>query len=335
MYHHSSTQTPTEKQNQAKNYSNLRTRETQTVETRTVSIQGYRESGTQMEREDVRLDNSRDLVILSRTYVTADNVFLVRKASAITLQRYWRGFMARCRAADIRQRNIDYKFSNELKLRQAEDANAQQRINDSMRRTHPKSNQDFAVLYNELDSWRKNEMNKIKSTIVDPNERCKAMAELLNNETKALQSLQRLKFAAQKELHHERTAEMLKQMAQPLAWQLSHGEVASVHTPETQRAKQLLDLFHSLHEPLMNADQRLQVLLSVKLMVKEVVSSLSDEITELVDREADLLSRNRPPKSMERLRMRLSNLVLQFLQNPDFNPRASDFFKEKRNDSVL
>jgi hypothetical protein len=50
---------------------------------------------------------------------------------------------------------------------------------------------------------------------------------------------------------------------------------------------------------------------------------------ELIDREADLLNRGRSPKSMESLRMRISNLFLQFLENPSFNPRALDFLVEK------
>lgn len=204
-----------------------------------------------------------------------------------------------------------------------------QRIQDMKRRTHPKSNQDFAVLYNELDNWRQAEITKIKTTMTDPEERRLAMADLLTNETKALQSLQQLKQAAQKEIHHEKTEEMLKLMAQPLVWQLSHGEQAMVHTPETQRAKQLLDLFNSLHAADLTTDQRLEVLLNVKWMVNETPSSLSEEIKSLVDREADLLSRNRPLQSMEKLRVRLNNLFLQFLQNPKYNPRASDFIEEK------
>lgn len=63
--------------------------------------------------------------------------------------------------------------------------------------------------------------------------------------------------------------------------------------------------------------------------VSEVECELTAEIKDLLDREADLISRNRPAKSMERLRMRLSNLFLEFLQNPEFNPRAVDFLKEK------
>jgi hypothetical protein len=37
--------------------------------------------------------------------------------------------------------------------------------------------------------------------------------------------------------------------------------------------------------------------------------------------------RGRPLKSMERLRIRLNNLVLQFLDDPKYNPRAADFIE--------
>jgi hypothetical protein len=38
-----------------------------------------------------------------------------------------------------------------------------------------------------------------------------------------------------------------------------------VFTPETQRAKELLDLFNALNAPLLSTDQRLDVLLNVKV----------------------------------------------------------------------
>ena len=108
-------------------------------------------------------------------------------------------------------------------------------------------------------------MTKIKAAISDPDERQRAMAELLTNETKALQSLQHLKLTAQREIHEEKTTEMLRQMAQPLQWQLSHGETAQVHTPETQRAKYLLDLYNALILEVFTTEQRLDTLLKVKV----------------------------------------------------------------------
>jgi len=59
--------------------------------------------------------------------------------------------------------------------------------------------------------------------------------------------------------------------------------------------------------------------------VSEFNSPLTRDIKDLADREADLLNRGRPQKSMEKLRKRMQNLFLEFLQNPEYNPRAKDF----------
>lgn len=108
VYHHASSQTPTDQKKVLKDYTNLRTRETQTSDTRTLSVQPNRESGTQMERIDLRIDNKRDTVKYPRTYFTADELLLKKKSNLIEIQRCWRGFMARSRAKQIRQRNIDF-----------------------------------------------------------------------------------------------------------------------------------------------------------------------------------------------------------------------------------
>ena len=63
--------------------------------------------------------------------------------------------------------------------------------------------------------------------------------------------------------------------------------------------------------------------------MKELESPLTKELMELVDREADLLNRGRSAKSMDSLRLRISNLFLRFLENPSYNPRAADFTVEK------
>ena len=105
----------------------------------------------------------------------------------------------------------------------------------------------------------------IQASISDPEDRKLAMSELLQSETKALQGLQKLKFSAAQELQVEKTQLMLERMAMPHVWQLSKGDSAQVYTPETQRAKELLDLFNALNAPLLSTEQRLDVLLNVKV----------------------------------------------------------------------
>jgi hypothetical protein len=97
-------------------------------------------------------------------------------------------------------------------------------LRDLARRAHPKSNEDFDMLYNELDIWRQAEITKIKVQICDPTVRKAAMHELLLNETKALQHLQLLKHSARDDIHTEKTQLMLSNMSAPLRWQLQNGE---------------------------------------------------------------------------------------------------------------
>lgn len=107
--------------------------------------------------------------------------------------------------------------------------------------------------------------SQLQASVSDPEQRKLAMAELLSSETKALQGLQKLKHSAAQELQVEKTQQMLERMSMPHVWQLSKGEAAQVFTPETQRAKELLDLFNALNAPLLSTDQRLDVLLNVKV----------------------------------------------------------------------
>lgn len=102
IYHHSSSQTPTENKKSFIDNGHLRTRETQTYETRTVSIQSYREFGTQMERVDCYVDNSRDRELVSKTYYTSSELEAAKRVSAIEVQRNWRGHVARARAAHLK-----------------------------------------------------------------------------------------------------------------------------------------------------------------------------------------------------------------------------------------
>ncbi len=91
------------------------------------------------------------------------------------------------------------------------------------------------------------------------------MELLLQNETKALQAIQRLKISAHRNMHGEKTKEMLEKMARPQRWQLSNGEVCMVQTPATVRAKELANLYSALGSAVGSVEERLDILLHVKV----------------------------------------------------------------------
>ena len=102
IYHHANSQTPTENKKSFVDNNHLRTRETQTYETRTVSIQSIREFGTQMNRIDCYVDNSGDREIVSRPYYTSSELDLAKREKAIEIQRTWRGHVARSKAVKLK-----------------------------------------------------------------------------------------------------------------------------------------------------------------------------------------------------------------------------------------
>jgi len=152
------------------------------------------------------------------------------------------------------------------------------------------------------------------------------LAELLAKEVKLLQTIDRLKLNAAKENKQTRTKETLEKMASPQEWSVAAGEDhVEVETPFTIRAKQLVELYSGLCLPSLPREQRVDVLLHVKQVVKQFDVEVTREILSLIQREEDLLRRGRQEQSLTGLRKRLSNLFLQFIDTPEFNPEAANY----------
>ena len=62
-------------------------------------------------------------------------------------------------------------------------------------------------------------------------------------------------------------------------------------------------------------------------MLQEHDCKLTQEIIELIDREADLLMRGVRDGNLEGLRKRISTLFLQYIKTPTFNPEAARLLK--------
>ena len=173
------------------------------------------------------------------------------------------------------------------------------------------------------------------------------MTNLLINETRSLQSIQKLKVTAQKDEHVEKTQKLLELMAKPYRWQLSNGTITLVQTQATNKASELLELYNALcNTHCITVDERLNVLYKLKQVITQSGRDYHDatlhitgknkfksnaqmalirDITDLIDREGDMLNRGRPINTLENMRQRLNNLFLAYIENPIFNPRAIEF----------
>ena len=101
-------------------------------------------------------------------------------------------------------------------------------------------------------------------------------------ETKLLQTIDRLKQAAAKENKATHVLSTLYDLSKPKTWDLTNGKTVSVHTPLTTRARELMHLYQGVNLPLLSMEERLDVLLHVKWTVKEFDCNLTREIVDLV-----------------------------------------------------
>jgi hypothetical protein len=322
VYHHASSQTVRKRRVKGvpKNH-----RETQTVSTIERSQQTCRESSTQMDRKDLYINHSSDKVIFARKYFTAAQLMELRDRQAREIQCFLRQCFAWRRVRRLREARYEEEFKTAQEKEQ-EDLRAQAEHKRQIdRRMHPRTKEDFDILHKELEAWRLHETQRIKNSGLPKEEVHLQLEELLGKQVKLLQTIDRLKITAAKENKKSQTKEMLEKMASPKEWATTDGDLIEVETPFTKRAKELVELYNGLCLTNLSKLQRVDVLLHVKYTVKEFDCDLTRNIVELIQREEDLIRRGRSDKSLEGLRKRLSNLFLQFIDVPEFNPEAANF----------
>lgn len=293
-------------------------RETQTQGI-TRTVQTARECATQMARPGLHIHTAGDRQFVARPYFSAEQLHKLRVERSITIQSHTRGWFARRHARHLREEKeqVAKELAAEEERRRVEHERRRQK--EIERRTHPRTAKDFNTLYNELEAWRLQETRKIKESSLSKEEQRRALEELLKKETKLLQTIHKLQNSASKENRQRKVNDLLEKMSGHKTWGKS-GTV--VETPFTVRARELMDLWHGLQITGLTLDERLDILLHIKWTVKEFECQLTREIVELVDREADILNRGRSARSLEGQRQRLSNLFLQFIETPEFNPEA-------------
>lgn len=278
-----------------------------------------------MERKDLYIDNKEDKILIPGPYFTAQQLEELKFEKTIVIQRYWRKFIACRRAKELRAERDRINRERDENIQKEDDGAEQKRHREIERRMHPRTTEDFEILYNELENWRYYENKRIKESSLGEKERLEALAQVLYKETQLLQNIDRLKCQAAKENKEENTRRMLDLMSNDKKWAMGDNEIATIETPYTKRASELKELYVGLCDNKKSIDDRLDVLLHIKWTIKEFDTKLTRELVELIDREADMLNRGRLGRNLEGLRTRIKHLFLTFIQTPEFNPEASRF----------
>lgn len=296
--------------------SQLRSRQTQTYGT-SRSCQTQRECCVQSPRHDLELDNSHDYRVTARPYFSSLELQELKIEKSIRIQCMYRQWKARQIRHGLEEADADKQHRAETR-QHTEEAIIRARENrEHLRRADPKTAKDFNRLKEEVYQWRAAEAARVLAdTHLTPEQRRIALVALTKEELKLLSNLESRRRTMSLQKRDRSFINMLNQTAADKTW----GTV-TVSTPETIRASELRDLYHSLVDYSMPPAERLDVLLHVKWTVKEFPHvELSQELCQLIDREADLLNRGRKEASLSGLRTRIENHFKHFIEDPEFNP---------------
>ncbi|CAL8070872.1 unnamed protein product [Calicophoron daubneyi] len=325
-YHHASAQTnPVPKPPYpVPHYS----RDTQTYRMKHFGQSTVNHMSTQFPKPGFFVSNYQDKLMTPGVYETADEFLARILRQIIIIQKYTRRYLAKKYVAELRRKKEAFLAWEAEHEKQMKDDKEKRLKEDFERRLQPKRRSDFDRLFNALEQWRREEVGKIDAQDLSPAERKAALALLLEEETELIAAIGRHQLCASKKGQEQEQMNLLKKAAAPIRWFSSvNGRSLEVQTAKTQRAKELLDIFESLKMECLTIEERLDILLSLKHTVSKFSFRVCREISELVDREAELIIRGVPNEQLKGLRSRIANRFVKFAKMPEVNPEIANYLK--------
>ena len=282
------------------------------------------ETSTQMTRPGAFISSVEDSVIVPRPYFSAAQWEARRLAAVIVLQSYVRRMRAVRYVHELRKRKAAYEqwqAEEEDRKLEEEQAEWQSRLD---RRQNPRTKDDFQLLYHGLEVWRQEELKGIGG--LEGEDRQSFQIGLLRQQCVYLSAIDKLKNNADEQNREIRIKKFFDTSAAPMQWiEEEYQKVNTLETPDTLRARELREVYFALKLTGIAVDERLDILLHVKLTVQEYDTKLTREIVDLLNREADLLLRGMREGNQAGLRKRIQNLFLRFCEDPQFNPIAAKY----------
>uniref|UniRef100_A0A4W4GMX6 Ubiquitin-like domain-containing protein n=1 Tax=Electrophorus electricus TaxID=8005 RepID=A0A4W4GMX6_ELEEL len=127
-------------------------RDSQTVEVKSQAQQCTINTCTQMTKIGCYMSNMKDKLIIPGTYITADEYHSKRLKAVLTIQTYTRRWQAKQIAAQLRlDKELRVTWAEREERRKREEKEEQIRA-EYHRRMNPEKKEDFALLYNALES---------------------------------------------------------------------------------------------------------------------------------------------------------------------------------------
>ncbi|XP_028287017.1 IQ and ubiquitin-like domain-containing protein [Parambassis ranga] len=329
-YHHAPTQTPAKKR--PDRGVEVFSRSTQLAKTQ--AQQCPVDASTQMTGIGCYVSCMNDKLVTPGKYVTADEYQESRLRAVMCLQSHVRRWLATQRVDQLRRERARRLVWLEMNERRRIEEKEEQLRDRRRRWRNPQTREDFNLMYQALEKWRREEEQQINASLTGT-ERRAALCSLLDQETKLIAAIGRYRIAFQSNNYDKMIKSFLDKTAAPYQWRAADGRLIQMETPQTIRAKQLRDLYDDISRLTVSQEQRLRALMAVKDTVKEHECQLTQDIIDLIDREVDLMARRFKAENLEGLRRRICTLFLQFIKLPEFNPEVAKVLKVPQSPSQL
>ena len=188
---------------------------------------------------------------------------------------------------------------------------------------HPKSKNDFHRLLSDLKRWRDEEQIMLVDKAGGSRaKRIELEQEALSKESYIIRQINKLRDEGCRDRKERETEEILAEMAVPDRWRSDGGKSVVVHTPITTYACRLNLLYRGLSST-SRPGERHRMLSDVKQIVSRHDGVIAKDLSDLIDRERDLLDRHLDKKIVCSLHARVRKLLLRFIETPSYNPAAS------------
>ncbi|CAH8548502.1 unnamed protein product [Dicrocoelium dendriticum] len=301
-------------------------RDTQTYKVKHFGQTTVNHMSTQFSKPGFFVSSAKDQLRTPGPYETADEYLARVLRDVIIIQKYTRRWLAKRRVDELRRLRDAYLEWERKHAQAMEDQKAKEIKFDFERRCHPKTQGDFDRLFNALQQWKVEQVERITATAATPAEKKAALALLLDQEAGLIAAIGQHQLCASRKGKERAQMNALRKAAAPIRWLSSiNGRGLEMETQQTKRAKELLDMCTSLSMRCVNPEERLDILLTIKRTVRQYPYKICQELLQLIEREAELILRGVHSEQLRGLRQRINNQFVKFAKIPQVNPEISKY----------
>ncbi|XP_058467871.1 IQ and ubiquitin-like domain-containing protein [Malaya genurostris] len=298
-------------------FNGILSRDTQTVDEKAIEVATPRERATMSYGDATELSYASkcaDRFIVPGNYEsyedTTKRIDVVGKVTLI--QRNFRRYMWQ---KLITKSSAEWRrIQNEQKLRESKRTEARQneRKNNCIIKTFPKTRQDFDALYAQVQMWKENEIKKI-------NEKYSGVAKiaelnlLLDKEVQLLNGIERQRQMLQYEAKKVYSEKLLRKFGEPVKWVGYNNLIIQMDTLRNQRVRHLAHYYKKLANETHDVHTRVTILNRVSDISAKEDHPFVSELEALLQRERQLLICNVKDAGLDLLRERQLKLFMDII----------------------